>query len=141
MLLTKTEITSANDGQYVVERVDEWVPGGEVRLRSLTGEQRGRLVANGDKAPSWDAYVCVMGIVGPDSDAPMFAESEVSVLARKHPATLERLARKILLLSGLGKEAQGEIDANFPTTQTLSGGSNSPDTTVPNTEASTTEQT
>lgn len=111
--LTKTEIIATNDAVYEVETVPEW--GGEVRVRSLTGEERSTLAKRGETAVSWDALVCAMGIVD-EKGASLFVLDEVKILAKKHPLVLERVARRILELSTMTAEARAEEQKKLTTT-------------------------
>lgn len=104
-VLTKEMINASDDFEYELVPVPKW--GGEVRIRSLTGEQRSRLGKNGQTALSYDALVCSMGIVN-DAGVPMYTEAEVSSLAKKNTTILDDLANRILALSGMTVEAQIE---------------------------------
>jgi len=133
--LTKDLIVAVNDAEYSVESVPEW--GGEVRLRSLTGTERTEVRLKGEAAASWDALVCSFGIVD-EKGVNLFSAAETVILAKKHPAVLERLAKKILDLSLMTTEARAEQEKKQASILTSDGGTSSPEQSTPATDSALT---
>lgn len=123
-LLTKELIVSTNDAAYDIVSVPEW--GGDVRVRSLTGAERTELRLKGEGGPSWDAMSCALGIID-EKGANLFTIAETTILAKKHPLVLERIANVIYELSSMTAEARAEAAKKRAATQTSDGGSSSPE--------------
>jgi hypothetical protein len=134
--LTKTLIVAVNDTEYDVEPVPEW--GGDVRVRSLSGAERTTLRLKGEAAESWDALVGAMGIVD-EKGANLFTQAESTILAKKHPLIMERIARRILDLSTLTKEAREEAEKKQSPTLIGSGGTSSLEPSTPATDSTLTD--
>lgn len=116
-LLSKAAILAATD--LVTEDVDvpEW--GGTVRVRTMTGTQRdafGAAIAadqkaNGDKPSSFSAALVAACLIGEDGE-PLFSGDDITALAGKSAAALERVAKVAGRLNGIGAAAVETAEGN-----------------------------
>lgn len=132
MLLTKSDILAMDDGAYEVVPVAEW--GGDIRIRSLMGDQRTRLGKKGTDSASYDAMCCSMGIVDKEGNL-VFTEAETTLLAKKHPFVLDQLCNRILALSALTDESRSAALKKWNPIPTNNGGTSSPEQSTPATDS------
>ncbi|MFD6691110.1 hypothetical protein ACFWEV_35245 [Streptomyces bacillaris] len=123
-LLTKDQITRANDLAHEDVPVSEW--GGTVRVRALTGVERDaweaslvRLGPNGSVQARSTKGVRVglvaRTVVDEDGER-LFTDKDMTELNQKSAAVIERLAAVARRLSGIGKEAAEEAAGKSGTT-------------------------
>jgi len=116
----KQLILEANDLAEEVYEVPEW-GGAKILLRALTVEQLDRckrgMPANAAGALAgnvgkYGAKIAIEGIINPETKKPLFDQAELDALMRKNAVVVDRIASKILSLSGATEEAQAEIEKN-----------------------------
>ncbi|MDX3235650.1 hypothetical protein PV392_08115 [Streptomyces sp. ME03-5709C] len=111
-LLSKDQITAADDRQWEDVEVPEW--GGEVRILGMSGTDRNAYqsamvtLGAGGKPQSVNlqdqlAKLLSKCLVGEDFQR-LFTDREVRELGKKNGAVLERLSKVAQRLSGLTKE-------------------------------------
>ena len=108
MALNKASILEAIDRQPVSVDVSEW--GGNVLLAPMTGKQRHRLEATfmQKELHEWpDNYIAsvLIGNIVDECGVQVFADTDAQKLAEKNGDVLQRLLKKLLDISGLGKES------------------------------------
>jgi len=113
-MLTKEQILQANDLKREVVFVPEW--GGEVTVRTLTGEEKDAyemaMYAGGKKDLSnIRAGLLARAIVGDDGKR-LFTDAEVQTLGRKSASALDRVYSAAARLSGISKEDEKEFEKN-----------------------------
>lgn len=132
---------AANDAEFDTVDVPEWGTDAKVRVRSLMGDQRARLRKRQDLDDKpdhpnsvWRMMCCAMGMVG-ENDALLFSNEQegITVMGRKHPDIVDRIAVKILELSNMTKASRDAAEKKSETTTTSNGGCSSPE---PSTAAS-----
>ncbi len=118
MTLTREQFLSADDSDTEVIDVPKL---GQVRIRSITGDQRDRWAefvgkyADGSPKPhGWKSLLVAMGCVD-DSGALLFKESEAALIGRKHPQTVNILFDAIQRLSAMTDEAKRDIEKKSET--------------------------
>lgn len=99
--LNKTAILSAEDFNYAIVPCPEW--GGDVRVRGLTAAEQSNIArkVNEKKTSDIAVVVALMGCVDENGNR-LFDSSDKDALLQKPYAVLDRLAKKILELSGSG---------------------------------------
>lgn len=116
--LTRDEILKADDLPYEDVPVDEWSKSKKVRVRGLTGKERGvweatvssyHPSAQGKLEAQFDftqmrVALCTLCIVDADGKR-LFEDHEVELLGRKSSIALERVYKVAVSLSGINKEA------------------------------------
>ena len=107
-LLTKQSVLSAEDFQYAIVSCPEW--GGEVRVRGLTAAEQAFVAKryNDGKQEDFDVTVCIMACVD-ELGQPIFDNGDKDQLRRKSFAVLDRVAKKIIELTG--DSGEEEIEA------------------------------
>ena len=121
----KNMILEADDCPHEVLQVPEW---GNVSLKlvGLTGEKRADYLAagmddNGDRKPDWLKYstprLLIEGIFDPVTNESVFTLEDIDALNRKSSQVLDRLAKKIARLSGLGADEQAKKEAELTEVQ------------------------
>lgn len=113
-MLTKEQILQANDLKREVVFVPEW--GGEVTVRTLTGEEKDAyemaMYAGGKKDLSnIRAGLLARAIVGDDGKR-LFTDAEVQALGRKSASALDRVYSAAARLSGISKDDEKEFEKN-----------------------------
>lgn len=117
-LLTRDQILAASDTVYEYVNCPEW--GGTLKVRSLNGRQRAlwqesSLVQKGkDSRVNFQLTtikLVVLAVVD-ENDKPVFTDADISSLARKNSAALERIANTAMRLSGIGEEEMETITGN-----------------------------
>ncbi|MBD9731183.1 hypothetical protein IGX29_04995 [Streptomyces sp. H28] len=117
-LLSKEQITTADDRQWEDVDVPEW--GGTVRLLGMSGTERNAyqssLVVIGpngsvQRMNMADQLAKLVGkcLVGEDFER-LFTDKEIKALGAKNGAVLERLGKTCQRLSGLRKEDMEEAE-------------------------------
>lgn len=115
----KSIILEADDCPSEEVNVLEW---GNVKLKlvGLTGEGRADYLSaglddNGDRKPDWLKYstprLLIEGIVDPSTGERVFTIEDIDALNRKSSQVLDRLAKTIARLSGLGADEQAKKEA------------------------------
>jgi hypothetical protein len=111
----------------------------QVRVRSLMMDQRARLRARADQddklqtqSGSWNALCAAMGMVD-DKGAYLFPnENEgATLLGKRHPELIERIASKILDISSMTKASREAIEKKSQRATNSSGHTSSPETSTP----------
>jgi hypothetical protein len=131
-LLSADDIFKKDDTIFEVVDVPEW--GGEVRLRSLTGQERDKFEAGmmGDgktmNMKNIRAKLVVMAAVD-EAGKQLFAPNHDAALGKKSAAGLSRLYNVAARLSGLTKEDLEEIAGNSESDQSDDSGSSCPGNT------------
>jgi hypothetical protein len=151
MILDRNAFAAVDDVEYGYVPIPEAMKPGdtevpEVRVRSLTGDQRTRVKIRAeldDKpgAPNgyWRALCCAMGMVD-DKGAYLFPNAEAAAieLGKKHPELLERISAKILDMSIMTKASRDAAEKKSQQTTTNSGGTSSPEQSTPDTDSAST---
>ncbi len=85
--------------------VPEW--GGEIILRSLTVGERGAFLEQGKKSNDFAlaAWLVETAAITENSE-PLFRQGDLAGLPGDQLAVIDRLAHRVLVLSGLGGEAK-----------------------------------
>lgn len=115
-LLDKVRILAAADFREEVVDVPEW--GGSIRLRGLSGAERAWCEKirddqqSGKPSPvSYNAALVASGAIS-ESGAALFNRQEAAALSGKSYDVLDRLAFKVLELSGMTVAVQQETEKN-----------------------------
>lgn len=100
-MLSKTSVLSADDFQYAIVPCPEW--GGDMRVRGLTAAEQASISkkVNAKQTDDIAIVVTIMGCVD-DNGERFFDTGDKDALKTKSYAVLDRLAKKILELSGNG---------------------------------------
>lgn len=119
-LLSKDNILKADDLEYRVVPVPEW--GGDVKLRTLTGEQRDEFEASQVKfnkkgQPEQNmvnvrARLVSLVIVGEDN-RPLFSSYDIPDLGRKSARALDRIADIAEEMNGFSSEDMEKLTKDF----------------------------
>ncbi len=128
----REQFLKAADLQRGTVDVPEW--GGHVTVREMTGPERDAFQLEAIEAdgagglrvvPKQDnARVVCMCVIDPDSGNALFTEDDLPAVRRKSGQVLERIAGRVLELSGL----KGDSKKNSETTPPSSDGISSPGT-------------
>ncbi|MFJ4907726.1 hypothetical protein ACIQCR_24575 [Streptomyces sp. NPDC093249] len=124
-LLTRDQITAADDRVHEDVPVPEWGKDGEVRVVGMSGTDRNayqsslvRIGPNGKpqgvNLDDQTAKLLARCLVGEDG-AKLFSPKEIAVLGAKNGAVLERLATVAKRLSGLTDRAVEDAAGNSGT--------------------------
>lgn len=115
-LLTKQVVFSAQDFHFDTVDVKEW--GGSLRVRELSGEERSYcdrilkdIEAGKGTHNTYPAAIIACGAVDEQGNA-VFTRQDIPTLSRKADAVLQRVAVRILELSGATVEQQRDIEKN-----------------------------
>lgn len=123
-LLTKEQILGATDITTEIVSVPEW--SGEVKVKGLTGKQRGawqqslRVQRAGKQDVDltfMNVSLCALCIVD-DDDKRMFGDADLLALAEKGAAAIERVAKVAMRLSGLDEADRDALLKDSKTTPT-----------------------
>lgn len=97
--LTKNAILDTDDFLYATVPCPEW--GGDVRVRGLTAAEQATIIRrlNDKKTDDLAVIVTIMGCVDANGER-IFDNSDKDTLKARSYAVLDRVARKILELSG-----------------------------------------
>lgn len=151
MILDRAAFDAINDVEFAYVDVPEADPDAaevpQVRVRSLTGDQRTRLrrrsemEQRGEAPPTgnWQALCCAMGLV--DNKGVYLYPNEADgavLLGRRHEDMISRIANKILELSVMTKASRALAEKKSATTTTNNGGSSSPAESTPGTDSTLT---
>lgn len=116
-LLDKIRILAAADFKQEVVDVPEW--GGPIRLRGLSGSERAWCdkvlqdqQAGKGGALSYNAALVSCGAITAEGNA-VFTRQEAASLSNKSYDVLDRLAFKVLELSGATLRTQQDTEKNF----------------------------
>jgi hypothetical protein len=98
-LLSKQSVLSVDDFQYDTVPCPEW--GGEMRVRGLTAAEQSLVYKRykDDKTEDFDVIVCIMGCVDENGER-IFTNEDKQALRQKSFAVLDRIAKKIIQLTG-----------------------------------------
>ncbi len=107
--LNKTAILSADDFKYATVACPEW--GGDIRVRGLTAAEQATIArkVNDKKTEDIAVVVTIMGCVDENGER-IFDNGDKDALKVRSYAVLDRIAKKILELSGAG-DADGIEEA------------------------------
>ena len=99
--LSKQSVLSVEDFKYSVVPCPEW--GGDMRVRGLTAAEQSIIQrrVNDNKTEDMAVIVSIMGCVD-DNGERIFDNSDKDSLKGKSYAVLDRIAKRILELSGAG---------------------------------------
>jgi len=115
MTLTRDQILATHDLPSVVVNVPEW--GGEMTLKTLTGEERDRWQNDWIEwrkeqgAVCFEAFLIVAVACDPDNK-PIFQRSDVRTLNAKSSAVISRLYRIAARMNGIGQEGDQRAEKN-----------------------------
>lgn len=100
-LIGKQNVLSADDFQYAIIPVPEW--GGDVRVRGLTAAEQAIISKKINESNTNDlaVIVTIMACVDENGER-IFENGDKDALKARSYAVLDRIARKILELSGAG---------------------------------------
>lgn len=111
--VNRDQFLSADDSDTEIVEVPKI---GNVRVRSITGDQRDRWVEyvrtfnDGTPKPhGWQALLVSMGCVD-DAGELLFKEEDAAAIGRKHPRAIAILFDAIQRLSAISQEAKDEIE-------------------------------
>ncbi len=119
-MLTKDQILKADDLPTEVVDVPEWGPGGQVRVRTLTGTERDSFEESITKKKGKSvevnmvnlrAKLCALTIVD-DKGERLFANADVVELGKKNAAVLDRIFTVAQKLNGFGQDDIEELAKN-----------------------------
>ena len=98
-LLSKQSISAADDFKYAIVECPEW--GGDVRVRGLTAAEQSNIYKryNDGKSEDFDVLLVTMGCVDEDGNR-VFTNDDKDMLRKKSFAVLDRIAKKVIELSG-----------------------------------------
>jgi hypothetical protein len=123
-----SEILSSTKVASDTVSVDEWVDGGEVRVRALTGRQRAIVEAamadaqTNSSSASFEKMAAILTrcviwcVINEDGDR-LFTDDALETLLDKDAAPSMRIRNRVFELSGLSKEDVKEAEAVFDATQ------------------------
>ena len=120
-MLNKSAFLAGQSCEYRMVDVPEFGEGQQVRVKSLTAEQRQRLFArirNQQQQPipgGDEALCCAMGMVD-EAGALMFSESDSGDIGKHHPEVVSRIADAIFEISKMTKASREAIEKNLQTT-------------------------
>ena len=112
----RDKILGASDIKREPMEIAEW--DATIEVRSMNGAQRARMMResyNPDtKEVNWDyASLIIAGTYDPDTNELIFAETDRDELNQKHGGVLEKIAMRILELSGLSDDSLREAEKNL----------------------------
>jgi len=114
---TKDGIAAAHDWEVCEYDVPEW--GGVIRLRSLSALERLQLVkqfrdetAQNDNAFMFYATLITMSQVDEHGNQFWRLDNDTATLQSRNWNVLERVARKIMQINGMGNEEQDALEKN-----------------------------
>lgn len=107
-----TKILEKNDLKEELIEVEEWCA--SVVLREMTGAQRAEWIAHAKKAGEYIAMVRMFigCALDPDTRKPIFEPAHQDALMAKSGGVLDRLMRRIAVLSGIALDSQAEAEKN-----------------------------
>lgn len=120
-LLSRDDIFGTTDMVYEDVSVPEWGTDVEVRVRSITGDERDKFEAsivqqNGRKTKvdqrNLRAKLIVLSAINEDG-TPLFKPADVFKLGEKNAAALDRIFEVAQRLSGLSDDDVDEMTENF----------------------------
>ena len=99
--LTKNAILSVDDFKYASVPCPEW--GGDIRVRGLTAAEQAKIarMVNDGRTDDIAVVMTIMGCVNEDGER-IFDSSDKDALKARSYAVLDRIAKKIVELSGSG---------------------------------------
>ena len=112
MSLDRQAVLAATDIQIKPVKVPEW--GGEIHVKTLTGELRDLLRVDADKAQG-ELATCVRFIIATACDAEgklIFAAEDFNALMGKASHVLARVFREVLKVNGIGAPGEADIVKN-----------------------------
>lgn len=112
-LLTKDQIESAVDTSFAEVDTPEW--GGSVRVKSLTGRTRSNIEAKvqRDVSPGEIRIDVVMnGVCDADGNLLFTDNKDRKWLQEKNASVLDRVAEKILQISGMTDDSVEDAEGN-----------------------------
>ena len=112
----RDKILKASDIKAETMHIDEW--DATIEVRSMNGAERARLMSENfnpqTKKMNWDyASLIIAGAYDTETKERIFTESDRDELNKKHGGVLEKVAMKILELSGLSDDSLKEAEKNF----------------------------
>lgn len=122
MLLTREQILKTKDYERKTIDLKEW--GGDVIIRSLSHRERAEIfdrpTSTAVERTKTEALVVASAVIDETGD-PIFQPEDLEALQKKNPKVIERIAKEILVLSGIF--APEEVEKNFSPVQTASSSS------------------
>ena len=111
----KDKILQASDIKSETMVIDEW--DATIEVRSMNGAQRARLMRDAydpdSKEINWDyASLILAGAYDPKKGKLIFGEKDSSALNEKHGGVLEKIAMRVLELSGLSDDSLVKAEKN-----------------------------
>ena len=99
--LTKSAILSADDFKYATVPCPEW--GGDIRVRGLTAAEQAKIarMVNESRTDDIAVVMTIMACVDEDGER-IFDSSDKELLKARSYAVMDRIAKKILELTGSG---------------------------------------
>jgi hypothetical protein len=127
--LTRDEIMAAQDVQFEDVSVPEW--GGEVRVKSLMGEERDALEATMIQGKGKNTSVNLANLraklvarsIVDESGQRIFSDTDIFALGKKSAAALSRVYEVAQRLSGISAEDVEELTKNSETAPSEDSGS------------------
>jgi hypothetical protein len=118
MVDLKKAILEAKDIKEEEVEVPEW--GVKVLLRGLSGDQRATVLSGVMPNPNVPRMnynklygeTCVFGLCDPATKAPIFSHDDVAIVMSKSGGVIERLATRIMELSGMSGTAMAAAQKN-----------------------------
>ena len=99
--LTKSAILSADDFKYATVSCPEW--GGDIRVRGLTAAEQAKIarMVSDNRTDDIAVVMTIMGCVNEDGER-IFDSGDKDLLKARSYAVMDRIAKKIIELSGSG---------------------------------------
>ncbi len=107
--LTIEQILAADDRPVSSVECPEW--GGRVYVRPMSGAKRGELSerqSNAEDAQDFQVWLFAAGACDKDGNPLVVSEKQLADLAEKNAAPLERVAERVLAISGIGDTEETE---------------------------------
>lgn len=113
-LLNKTAILAADDLKKELVKVPEW--GGSVYIRAMTGEERDAFEVSfaGDKKEFKNSFRARLAAscICDEGGALLFTESDISELAKKSAAALDRICARCTKINAITKDDIEDLEKN-----------------------------
>lgn len=116
-LVNPEEILALDDFTFADVQVPEW--GGKVRVRSLSGAQRGVVqnLVKKNATEGIEELLVVMAVVDPESGKRVFTKAHLEALKAKSSAPVTLIAKKVMEISGITEAKTEDAEKNLEKTQ------------------------
>ncbi len=113
--LSREQILSVTDLRRETLAIPEW--GGEIIVRGMAAYERDKILTAIDPSKSTmtdsqlKATLCFQCVINSQGQR-VFTEADIDILQTKNPQVLDKIANRILGLSGVGEAAVASIEKN-----------------------------